>query len=344
MPRPRREPYVFRRADRPGYYAYLDRINRHVSLGTDDEIEAQKRLVELLEHRRVASTPKRKASVAERFASCIEVAKTVNTPKTAYELELDLRRIEAWLRQRSIVDVSQITAEIVDEYKAERRSTRSRSRDAEKGVSAARVNRELTSWRRAMTTNKKNKEERERLDVLFERLREPRPLPHQAGLTRETLDDFLDAVVHPGYRALFRVALGTGMRDDEIRHMDESDIRPPWMVVTPKPGWTTKSYHARSIPITAETADAAREFLSYVGLSLNQRTIWDVIQQARADARIEQRFSMHDLRRSWASHMLAAGHSLQEISVWLGHRDVLTTMRYLRVVQTKAPKPSSLPW
>lgn len=352
MPRPRRGAYIYRRTGRPGWWAYVDREHKDIPLGTDDETEAQRRLVELLDERGLHPVASNDRPLADVFASTLERARTENTPKTAYELGLNLDRICAWCLARQVRTAREVTREVVDDYKTARRFERQRKGPkGSKGVSAARINRELDSWRRAMAIAVSDGYAAPAVLDAFERLREPRPLPHQPGLTRAQLDAFLGAVKHPGYRALFRLALGTGMRDDELRHLDEADIQPPWIIVNPKPGWTTKGYRYRSIPASPDTVTAAREFVPnrdgrppYLPLNLDPKAVWHVLQAARRLAKVKAHFSLHDLRRSWASHMLAAGHRIEDISRWLGHADVLTTMRYLRVIDGAPPKPETLPW
>jgi integrase len=233
---------------------------------------------------------------------------------------------------------------LVEDYKEGRRKQPSR-KDPNQKVSAARVNRELDTWKQAMKVAIEWDWAAPVVLGAFVKIREPRPQPHQIGLTRKQIDAFLKAETHAGYLALFRTVVGTGMRDDEARHMEESDIQPPWIVVTPKPGWTTKGYRYRSIPASDATVKAARAFVkAKAKLNLDQKAIWKRIQAARKTAGIPLHFSMHDLRRAWASHMLAAGHRIEEISKWLGHADIMTTMRYLRVVTIDAPNPETLPF
>ncbi len=76
---------------------------------------------------------------------------------------------------------------------------------------------------------------------------------------------------------------------------------------------------------------------------LNQKSVWSRQQAAMDAAGHDWHWSMHDLRRGWASHMLAAGTKLSDLSRWIGHADVLTTMRYLRVIEDNTPDPDDLP-
>ena len=66
------------------------------------------------------------------------------------------------------------------------------------------------------------------------------------------------------------------------------------------------------------------------GLPLDDKSVWTALQQARKQAELPK-FSMHDLRRAWASAVHANGASLKQVSVWLGHADVATTERYIMV-------------
>jgi integrase len=351
---------MYRRAGRRGWYAFLDWEHKDISLGgTDDEEEAKAAFAELLKERRgILELASGETSLSAIFDMCRERAQTNHTPKTVYELHLNLSRVLTWLEGRGIASPRKVDKPLVEDYKTSRRFD---------GVSASRINRELDSWKKAMKLAVEQRCAQPRVlekDVVFVKLREPRPEPHQAGLTRAHLERFFEHAGDAGYRALFRVVLGTAMRDEEVRHMAEGDLRKGAIVVTPKPpgaceccpdGWSTKGFRYRTIPVTKETLAAARQFLKAKGaLNLDKKKVWKKLQAFRAAAnkptgkrRVRDpipHFSLHDLRRAWASHMLDAGHKIQKISEWLGHADVLTTMRYLRVIDNELPKPETLPW
>lgn len=143
------------------------------------------------------------------------------------------------------------------------------------------------------------------------------------------------------------------MRDDEVRHLEESCIQDSAIAVTPLPpglcechprGWTTKNFRYRTIPASADTIDAARRFVAVKhSMNLEHKQVWRELARARIAAGCDWGWSMHEWRRAWASHMLLAGHKLQDISRWLGHGDLKTTMRYLRIVEDAMPEPEDLP-
>ncbi len=337
MPKPRKGPHVYRRTGRLGLYAYIDRNHKDISLETQDEAEAHIRLAELLNTRGLRAISEGRHPVAAMFADYRERSKTNHTRKYAYETDLNGGRVLAWLEARNVQAVTEITKQTIEDYKTSRRFDK---------VSAARINSELQTWKKAMEMAVESGHAGKASLDWFVKLKEPRPLPHRVGLTKGEIERFLKAEKHTGYRALFRVAVGSGLRDDELRHLEATDVRPPYLVVTPKGEWTTKGHRHRSVPISKATQKAAKELAKAIegGLVLEAKTVWRRIQAARKAAKITKHFSLHDLRRAYASHCLAAGYRLEQISQWLGHSDLLTTMRYLRVVDGGTVDTSKLPF
>ena len=138
---------------------------------------------------------------------------------------------------------------------------------------------------------------------------------------------------HVGYSSLFRVTAGSGIRMDEARHLEASDIdvEKGVLTVTPKKDWTTKGYRYRDIPVSKATAEAGLAFVANKDkVPLSQRSVWEEVERVRKLASLPH-FSMHDLRRAWASAVHANGASLKQVSVWLGHAEIQTTERYIRV-------------
>lgn len=354
MPRPRKPARIYRRPGRKGLYAYISREEPNVALGTDDDEEAAGRLAEILKSRRVREADPGDRPLADIFAEHHRRSRTNHSKKTAYEQGLNRRRILAWLDERDIASIRDVTTSIVEDYKTSRRFARQRKREGAKGVSPQRINAEINTWIQVTRIAIEWGIVDERALSAFRKLKEPRPQPHMVGLTKAEIDRFIRAETHRGYRALFRCIVGSGIRDDEARHMAEGDIQPPWLIVGPKSpgacdchpeGWTSKGYRYRSIPISKATAKAAREYVAAKpNLRLEPKAVWNRVQAAAKSGELAKHVSLHDFRRAWASHMLRAGHSIQDISRWLGHADVMTTMRYLRIVTDAVPDPKSLPF
>jgi integrase/recombinase XerD len=339
MPRKRIGPRMYRRDGRRGWWCSFSDREKHIPLagGAEDEAQAAADFAQRVAQRqgRVDLAPDER-SLVELWATLRERAATNNTPKTAYELHLNVRRVLAWLEERQIVSARQVDAQIVEDYKTARRFAQ---------VSAARINRELDSWRRLMKLAVEEQVVSPSALSAFAKLREPRPEPHQRGLTRAELTRFFKVVDHPGYRAMFRLALGSGLRDEELRHLEAGDVRKQQIVVSPKPGWTTKGYRYRSIWVSPATLKAAKAFLAArPWINLDKKRVWTLIQQWCKRAKVSPAFSLQDLRRAWASHLMLSGEwDLKTISAMLGHAEVATTERYLRLVRPET-RPGRLPW
>ena len=77
-------------------------------------------------------------------------------------------------------------------------------------------------------------------------------------------------------------------------------------------------------------------------VAIDDKTVWKEVQRVRKTAGLPK-FSMHDLLRAWASAVHANGASLKQVSVCLGHADVQTTERYIRVFLTQSSGHQFLP-
>jgi integrase len=55
--------------------------------------------------------------------------------------------------------------------------------------------------------------------------------------------------------------------------------------------------------------------------------------------------SLHHFRYNWASHLYASGLvTIEQVSRWIGHKDVRTTEIYLRIVDPRLIPSSKLPF
>jgi len=328
---------MYKRPGRRVWYASLSDTEKHISLGTEDDERAREAFAKLVAERGSGAPMETdEESLADLWLATRERAATNNTEKTAYELNLNLRRVVTWCEARGVIGSRAVEKQIVEDYKTERRFK----------VGAARINRELDSWIRMMRLAIERGTAHPRVLEAFEKLREPRPDPHRVTLNKTQLGRMLKNVTHPAYRALARAALGCALRDEELRHVEKHDVRVHEVAVTPKRGWTTKSYHYRTVPITAATRKALNAWIDAREarrINLDKKKIWQVLKDAATAAKVPPA-SLHELRRACASHWYAAGVPIKTIAAWLGHASVSTTERYLRITGDRLPKGVKLPF
>lgn len=328
------QPHLTRRRGKArNWSGWID--GQEISLGTADRTDALQRLEDLAEERRRAqksATPARRTTLAELAFLFLEAGQPPRfTAKTHATYSYRLARFVEWAEGRQAHYNTSVNYTLMTAF------TKART---DGGVSAATVNRDVTAIRRMFVFAK-----REGLiavnpfdDPVFRelKLREARPDPRATTLSPQQIDDFLgraDEACHAAYAALFRLTAGSGIRIDEARHLDEADVKTEVgvLVITPKPDWPTKSYRCRDVPVSDQTIRAISFFVRTRGeVALDDKSVWKELQRVRAAANLPH-FSMHDLRRAWASAVHANGASLKQVSVWLGHRDIATTERYIRL-------------
>jgi integrase len=159
----------------------------------------------------------------------------------------------------------------------------------------------------------------------------------------------------------YGVAFYGGLRRGEIQRLDWVDVEMTegkpgaWLRVAPAPG---KSGEGRRLPI----AEPLRAILlrayqrqgrpsrgrvcevSVMSGKIAERAMrawgWDrnssedEWRKARADAL--KPITLHECRHTYASFLMAAGYSLREIMEFMGHADLVTTDRYVKVL----PQPA----
>jgi len=336
---------MYRRPGKSDWYASFNRTERHISLGTDDEEQAKINLADLIHRRSAEGSAPKKGELGAVFVECAKRAKVNHTFEYADDVNRRLEHLDRWMTANQVVRPDRVTLALVEKYKSDER---------ERGITDRTINRYLDVWKKAMKLAVDEGLAAPRVLTYFRKLREPLVEPHQRGLTMDEIDATLKAIDDERYLWLVRVVAGTGMRDDEVRHLVEDCVKPAAIAVTPLSpgscnchprGWTTKNFRYRLIPASADTVAAARSYVAIKhSMNLDSKKVWTELHRAQVAAGTNTYpWSMHELRRAWASHMLAAGHKLQDISRWLGHADIKTTMRYLRVVEDEMPTPESLP-
>lgn len=170
--------------------------------------------------------------------------------------------------------------------------------------------------------------------------------PEWDHLTLQETRALIQAARDPRDRLLLLFAVSTGARAGE-------ELALEWADLTLTPGaeavrfkrsrrkdvtGPTKSRHHRSVPLPPALADALRAarldagarplvFVDQAGAQLRLCQLHDALERTLKRAGL-RRVRWHDLRHSFASHLVAAGVPLNVVQQRLGHSTIAMTMRY----------------
>jgi integrase/recombinase XerD len=172
----------------------------------------------------------------------------------------------------------------------------------------------------------------------------------------------------PHEAILIKFALATGFRDREIRYVTWRDIdfRNCVVRVTAKPIWKfkPKNYEERAVPVPAALIEQLRELKERRNAALSDFVFpntkgkpnslhIEVIKEVAHRAKLNcgqcvtkhgnrcdtgphcQRFFLHKFRHTFATEHLRDGVDIRTLQQWMGHRDIQSTMVYLKGIQSK---------
>lgn len=231
--------------------------------------------------------------------------------------------------------LDEITTRLTDEYMASRR---------ESGLHPRTVNGHLN----VLTSLLRCAVEWKHLEAIpvVHRLKVPPPTfdwlrPHEAERLLTAVRDEVE------WSALFTVALRTGLRRGELFGLSWSHIDPDRQVVDVRVSnyrgiiTTTKSYRERTISLTSDAMSALDRWRHVGGDGLifpgpDGRPTRD---PGRANRKLHlvlqglgiRPLRVHELRHSFASHLVLQGVPLRQIQALLGHRSITTTERYAHI-------------
>lgn len=249
-----------------------------------------------------------------------------------------------------VVTPHQVTHAVLDQWRTTRMAETSR----------ANVNRDEDPVRVWFAWMLKNGHIRRNVWAERERVREPKRTEKKSVPSVADVLDVADWLERQKYglgpALTIRLALHTGMRLDELRHLqaehcgrDEKDravIRVVPEAGPAKEAWTTKGYRERVIPVHESVLVMADDFLDWRDSprSINRQRRpalgagWLAKQIDRArdalNAKRDERDQIpplrpHDLRRLFVTVSARSGVHLDVVQRWAGHAQSSTTERYL---------------
>jgi len=146
-------------------------------------------------------------------------------------------------------------------------------------------------------------------------------------------------------RAMLELLYATGLRVSELCGLEVNDVHLETRMLVAR----GKGSKERLVPVGAPAAEALRAYLSTAreallrgrrsrdlfvtprGRRMSRQAFWKLLSRHALGAGIARRISPHQLRHSFATHLLEGGADLRAVQAMLGHADVATTQIYTHV-------------
>jgi len=258
------------------------------------------------------------AKFCERFLSWYKVQ---NSKKSYNDYEcLFNSTIIPYFKDYYINDIS---TEMIEKYKIKRSET----------IKPASVNKELTALKHLFNKAIEWGYLRENPVAIVKKLKVSQKKYRflsleEINLVLENCPEYLYPILLTG--------IHTGLRKSELFRLEWSDIdfERGVLTVTAKGEEHTKSYLNREIPMTSQLIDCLKAIprvSNWVFIKENgdryagyiKRSLKTAVKRAGIKA-----FTLHDLRHTFASHLVMDGVDLPTVQKLMGHADISTTMIY----------------
>jgi integrase/recombinase XerD len=174
--------------------------------------------------------------------------------------------------------------------------------------------------------------------------RRPSRLPEV--LSQEEVERLIQNAASRLHRIWLLILYGTGIRREELVRLKVGDIDSSRMLIHVRQGKRRKDREVMLSPkLLAELREYWRQARprpkTYLfpnkgrhqngDVPMQAKSVFDAVRQAAKRAGIDKHVHPHTLRHSFATHLLESGAELPTIQLLLGHADLRTTSRYLRL-------------
>jgi integrase/recombinase XerD len=168
--------------------------------------------------------------------------------------------------------------------------------------------------------------------------RQPRQLPEV--LSPAEVAAFLDGMKTLKHRVILTVCYAAGLRVSEAVRLRPAAIDSQRMVIRVEAG---KGRKDRYVMLSSRLLQLLREYWRRThpgewlfpgdrpGEPITRFAVEHACREARARSGITRPVTPHSLRHAFAVHLLESGTDLRTIQLLLGHRNLSTTARYLRI-------------
>lgn len=278
---------------------------------------------------------------------------------TVYQMPNYIRELFHWLEnEKQITQIPQITTPLIKEH-YENLKYRGNTRRSG-GLSNNYLNKHLQAFYKFMDYLRQSG--RLQLPYLGIEQEEPNTKPIQVLSVDEIRELFNAAEESPRTpkweaiaardKAMLVIFYSCGLRRNEGYHLYLSDINFDRQIIHVRKG---KNYRERFVPFNKTNSQILQEyiydyrpyfgnakeldalFISVKGYRMETQSMvirLKLLQQKTDDIELQQKdFALHTLRHSIATHLLAAGMSLEKISRFLGHSSLESTQIYTHLIK-----------
>jgi len=259
----------------------------------------------------------------EKYLEYAKLHKTENSWKTDYYV---FKEFMNFLNRKKISKLTKLSSEIFEKYKLYL---------LEKGNKKVTVNKKLRTIKAIISKAVE-------WDLLPENpCRKVKLFKQPEGrlrfLTKEEINQFLEAIDREDVYLYAVILLNTGLRRSEFVNLRWEDINLDAGIlrVVNRDGFTTKNYRNRAIPLSEKTVKAfkrLKELNPEKPCSMSQDQLSRVISHYAKKAGFHD-VTCHTLRHTFASHLVMKGVDLVTVKKLMGHLDLNTTLIYAKVTE-----------
>ena len=179
------------------------------------------------------------------------------------------------------------------------------------------------------------------LNVLKQKLKIPHPKRNKTipvVLTIEEVKKLIEVTKNIKHKLILKLLYGCGLRVGELVNLKKPDVNFEENLIKIR---LSKGKKDRFVKIPESIKEQLKNYISLTndeilftssqGEKLTTATIQKIVKNSAKKAGIKKKISPHNLRHSFATHLLESGTDLRIIQKLLGHSDIKTTQIYLQV-------------
>ena len=248
---------------------------------------------------------------------------------TVLSYHSDLMKMEAYVRERGVERIDEITATVLNAYVL----------DLEReGMAASTISRYVASMKAFFEYLVREHKIQDDPALQLKAPKVERQLPDI--LTIQEMERLLDQPVSDGPKgsrdkAMLELLYATGLRVSELVHLKTGDVNLNfgWVICREKDkermipfgkkaGKALEQYMEKGRGAFLKKEDSDFLFLNCSGMPMSRQGFWKVLKSYALRAGIEKDITPRMFRHSCAAHMAAGGAKLQTIREMLGHTDL----------------------